>query len=974
MIRPFQPKGKLHLLSLSFLLIALPSSAWTTEIIAISSKSQAELGTGYSSSQERFKAKCLTGKKVEVGLNQANLEFSQSISTDQVAEEFGFKAGARARFGIVESSAAAKFLSQSKSDSFSISAVYSGDYQFKNAVISEPVLTAVGKDAVLHDEVVEVCGDHYVQELVKGAKIFFLIRIDFSSEDDKRQFEAEFSVDGGLWSAAGSVKNASNRFSTRTKIKVSALQVGGKVEELSAIFGSNSDDPLKLVECSMGSFDQCSYVLQNAIRYATQDLRKQFNETTDPEARAATLSYITRPVQEAGVRNAHPPQLKSAILESREALTQFLDHDYSFMLRADRFLKGGSRRMSPRQRKVLEEAREKLNKNKLRILEAAQECWEVPGEKCTTKVALMSAGEPMGLFQISDEIFNLKSESFSQFCDDGLSPQAPHSIKETIESVIEITRRRRPELFSDYSSLDLCSVVGNYWDGLTTVDLTRDSDTKHSISDLRPILAFSKMEELIAKEHQIKDLSVIELISTDLLPRLKKIDLSQNKITDPKGLEKLKTLTHVILQDNSIRNPSELTNLKNLKQLDLRNNGVEQTHFEGNPTLKILFEDYSKKGQFSTIHRPLHMRTLDSTLTELDRGERILVTAATSPQGETSIHPSNSIYHLGSDSTEEIKSLLHPRMGHSAFSMPLNTSVLLFGGWEDSSPVIYHQEDKTITSLNSGTWNDRYGHTSTALADGRLLITGGFRQESLVHPHLLMGEKDSFINLMQGMINLGPSSAAFIFDPSTYQTTELPMGLTAGRAFHSATLLKDGRVLIAGGFGERGSLRSAEIYDPSKNKIEYINETYLREGRDLHQATLLQDGKVLITGGFNGLNPDPVDLVEWYDPALNKFISSSARMSSPRALHSATSLSDGTVLITGGYKTLTRRPPYTIAERHTAHCIAELFVPNKDGLDEFYRLESRQSLTCGKHSTIHLKPGTVFLMGSHGAELFTYAY
>jgi hypothetical protein len=188
----------------------------------------------------------------------------------------------------------------------------------------------------------------------------------------------------------------------------------------------------------------------------------------------------------------------------------------------------------------------------------------------------------------------------------------------------------------------------------------------------------------------------------------------------------------------------------------------------------------------------------------------------------------------------------------------------------------------------SDTWSpvaplaiQRAGHTATLLQDGTVLIVGGLTNfRSTTVPEV---ER---------------------YDPRTNRWS--PAGqLTTGRWEHTATLLRDGRVLVVGGRPDILSYGApAELYDPATNSWGTAGQMVALRG-GAHQATPLADGTVLVTGGYTS-RPDayaevrPQATAERYDPERNRW-TLVAPMSSPRNAHSATSLSNGWVLVAGGY-------------------------------------------------------------------------
>lgn len=165
----------------------------------------------------------------------------------------------------------------------------------------------------------------------------------------------------------------------------------------------------------------------------------------------------------------------------------------------------------------------------------------------------------------------------------------------------------------------------------------------------------------------------------------------------------------------------------------------------------------------------------------------------------------------------------------------------------------------------------RAAHQATVLASGHVLITGGCAGHGCTPFH----------------------RSTDVYDPSS-RTFRSAAPMTVPRASHTATLLEDGRVLVAGGCSERGATASAEVYDAATDRWTPVGE--MTEPRCSHIAVPLIDGRVFVMGGGGGRLGD-LGSAEVFDPATSTF-STLGRMRSNHYL--ATRLADGRILLTGG--------------------------------------------------------------------------
>jgi hypothetical protein len=238
-------------------------------------------------------------------------------------------------------------------------------------------------------------------------------------------------------------------------------------------------------------------------------------------------------------------------------------------------------------------------------------------------------------------------------------------------------------------------------------------------------------------------------------------------------------------------------------------------------------------------------------------------------------------------------SLKVPRGLHTATLLPNNKVLVAYGSNSSaynnaagyvglSSIEVYDPGTGRFTEIVGDDGAGIYGHTATLLQNGEVLLAGGFVNS--VWDYGGSSSSDNGVGLYD--------SATGVFSGTG--------NMTANRGDHTATLLANGKVLIAGGADQDPTgtgLASAELYDPSTGTFTQTGS--MAVGRFLHTATLLQNGKVLIVGGALTSASDPVATAEVYDPSTGIFTMTGA-MATAREQHTATLLPDGSVLIVGG--------------------------------------------------------------------------
>ncbi|MDQ6722220.1 MAG: hypothetical protein M3003_15685, partial [Candidatus Dormibacteraeota bacterium] len=266
------------------------------------------------------------------------------------------------------------------------------------------------------------------------------------------------------------------------------------------------------------------------------------------------------------------------------------------------------------------------------------------------------------------------------------------------------------------------------------------------------------------------------------------------------------------------------------------------------------------------------------------RSGNVLIAGGTDGRGKALA--SAEVYSPATNKWTAAGAMATARLDHTATLLP-SGKVLVAGGLDAvfpaSSLLSTELYDPTTNSWSAAApmFAGRGRHTATLLSDGRVLVVGGLS-----------------VALRDGGLFPSQPPDAEIYDPRANRwSTSAPMGQY--RLDQTATLLADGRVLVAGGQGDVATYNSTEIYNAAQHR--WISAAPMSVGRWRHSSTLLPDGDVLVVGG-TGQEPNFLSIAltsaEIYDPRTNLWVTV-ASTAGVHLEHTATVLRDGKVLVVG---------------------------------------------------------------------------
>ena len=240
-----------------------------------------------------------------------------------------------------------------------------------------------------------------------------------------------------------------------------------------------------------------------------------------------------------------------------------------------------------------------------------------------------------------------------------------------------------------------------------------------------------------------------------------------------------------------------------------------------------------------------------------------------------------ALAQTASPSWSYTRNLNTARAGHTATLLP-NGKVLVAGGGTVATVL----NSAELYDPVSGKWSvtgslnsPRYLFTATLLSNGKVLVAGGY----------------SSFGLSAALTN-----TAELYDPATGTWT--PTGnLNVTRTWHSAARLRNGKVIVVGGWDGSSLLNTAELYNPETGTWSLTGSLNTPRGRFAHTVTVLQNGQALVAGGSDDEDfGSSLTDAELYDPNTGTW-STTGSMNAGRNGHTATILPDGNVLVAAGH-------------------------------------------------------------------------
>lgn len=894
-------KTKTLFLTLLSLTATLPALAQKESIpVSLHNKNLKPLGTGYNSRSETLMGVCVdnasdSGEKPPEVDNLGEATGSFDLRTEKSQSEIGAKLGitadGRYKTGATTISAAASFLQETSSSDFNLSYTFASDHSYKETLDASrkfPVRPMPGFAKIVgsKDKFYTACGDEFVQARIRAARVLVNINVSFVSKSQKEQFNAMFGVNSPIMDFKATLEKNSHSFSSGNQMTVRAYQVGGDPAKIGRILcpvNSNGEiDPnceknsKDVANCSFGSITDCTKLIASAIAYTNAQDGDNFPSQIAGGKNYDVTSLETEPYTTLGAPFVSPPtvQKEKEFNAAVKQISDVFDSQYKLWTYSNHLFNSKAPRLAVDQKEGMEIIQNQHFKNLSRAADSLDQCYDIGYAQCTKEVELIQ-----DLMKLNEDEQNHAIEAitvakeFVQFCD--LGDNDHPSIQKTIATLKAYAIGKVSEAEKDrFDKGDTCANLADWMNAQKEIDLSEAGP----LGDLAPIASLKNLEKLNLNR---KEISSIDVLAN--LKNLKELSLDNNQIVDLSPLTNLKKLQRLSVQNNLIT-PESMATLSSLNKptgslvkLDGRGNqeGVKCpiTAYAG---CKIKsYADYSNISSASTRCGD----TMEHQAIEMGDKSVLATGGLQYPQ------LSAKIQVVKNSGCQDAGALAFPRVGHTMTRTP--QGILVVGGGTNQIELI----DTTTLApqvLPNPLAEAVTNHTATLLSDGSVVIIGGANDADALQAFDHPAGLSSFVQIVH-----------------TDGSVETIGQLAVPRSRHTATLLNDGTILVLGGFSLNGMVSIAEVVDPAKKTVSTMEKS-LPVGRMNHSAVILPNGHVYVAGGAKWEEKDgkkyavPVAEMVDFDPATKSFRVIEELLSPARSKIRAIATSDGRVLLIGG--------------------------------------------------------------------------
>ncbi len=233
-------------------------------------------------------------------------------------------------------------------------------------------------DSASSQDIQRYCGNEFVNQIDLGATLMATLKVDFASEEDKREFNANADIRIGLGESRaeidGNLRDLSESVRSQTQITIQALQLGGVPEELFQILPDES------VVCNLMDLTPCLSLFENIMTYAQSTFTEQLGDASTYNA----VRIHTQPYREStpAVWELRAPELspadEPAFLDKMAALKAMYSAEKTYIAKAELYLREFADHLNTPERNRLEEIITVSTANLRRLDEHLLQCRRNP--------------------------------------------------------------------------------------------------------------------------------------------------------------------------------------------------------------------------------------------------------------------------------------------------------------------------------------------------------------------------------------------------------------------------------------------------------------------------------------------------------------------------------------------------------------------------------------------------------------------